>query len=98
MEILYLEFENNKNNILYFNNINNTFYLSEERLMNFNSKTKRCIICFDKNVKTELSCGHKIMCYMCTYQWFVDNNKNTCPLCRKIINNVNIAYKLSFTL
>ncbi len=66
--------------------------------MNFNSKTKRCIICFDKNVKTELSCGHKIMCYMCTYQWFVDNNKNTCPLCRKIINNVNIAYKLSFTL
>ena len=95
---LYELNESNINNINNINNVNNIFYLSEERLVNLNCEIKKCIICFDRTIKTELSCGHRIMCYMCTYRWIMDNNKNTCPVCRKIINYVNIAYKLSFNV
>jgi hypothetical protein len=31
------------------------------------------------------SCGH-FLCMDCTQNWFFNQNKNTCPVCRAIVN------------
>lgn len=82
-------------------NLNNSIFLSEfceNRIVRINSKINKCIICFERYIQTELSCNHKIMCYRCVYEWFINNKKNTCPLCRKIVIKINVVYRLSFTL
>ena len=57
--------------------------------------TEECPVCierWDDETKNLIpfqidECGHEI-CTTCATQWFVQQNKNACPLCRK---NVNVA-------
>jgi hypothetical protein len=53
----------------------------------------QCCICFEEpdqvNKKFFMTVCHHKFCEDCITQWYIDNNKNTCPLCRNDFNNLN---------
>lgn len=52
-------------------------------------KEEACCVCQEDFIsigkRVILKCGHTI-CPTCIYQWLYIQNKNTCPLCRSLIN------------
>ena len=63
------------------------------------SETEKCMVCHEKWDKTnnridfQLKWSHEI-CTTCATQWFVQQNKNSCPLCRVRVNVANLKEQI----
>ena len=75
--------------------------ITDENLDNNNNISHNtcpiCSICLtdlSENVG-KLSCGHKFH-RICIYEWLIDENKNTCPICRlDVVNEQVYSYESS---
>ena len=52
--------------------------------MEITGNEKACTICFEHAINTTIvSCGHQVLCVTCARDYVLNQNKTTCPFCRK---------------
>ena len=57
-----------------------------------------CVSCLENPIQSELSCGHRTLCYRCLYEWIQIYNNKTCPICRARVKYIRIPYVLKFQI
>jgi len=86
------------NNNLKKKNLNKSLYIKSYpkslKILNSCMETK-CFICYEDYSYSEscwLSCNHEF-CKVCIKNWFGDNKKKSCPICRRYPEVIEIYYK-----
>lgn len=54
-----------------------------------NENVPECVVCFERPQSTLLTCGHNVMCYLCTKE--CKNKGFGCPICRVPITEFTIG-------
>jgi hypothetical protein len=70
----------------FIGNLSKTKSKTEKSETKKSETSKECDICMDQTTKLITICCKHSLCEDCRINWFVKNNKKTCPYCRKNVS------------